>query len=538
VMLIGIVIVAGATVGWDALAKKIEKHGSVNRMGPTTRNLVHAFAFFFGMLPFLLFIVLSFVNQQVRRCACACGVCKELKDDKERQQQLTALAKKKITLMTSWDWGKVLEFTYWICFLCWLMIFFSKMTYIFFNWLVSVLRVLDFAVVVVIFIFIGLSMFLIPVVPGPAVYLTAGVLMVPLGKGAFLKAAAGGNGTAATFDACAPEQEGDGSDDGAWAFWASCAVASGLSFALKLVAHVLQQKLIGETFRSRVAVRAFVAPNSIQMKAARYILSQPGITIAKSSILCGGPDWPTSVICGLLSLNCCSMLVGLTPIIIFTTPGTLLGAFMTEKAYKEYNLDTVCVMIVLLVQTLMGVTFLHYVNRVIAEKQDVLNSYEEDKEVAALDAKAAEFAAVVAKVGNFHQAPPAVRLIFVSGVVASTLSTYALMMGASHLFQKFAITDCRDNLGNDGETYIIPQLGIKPLGLIFLLFMVYGYGTLKYYERWVTNAANNRIVGLGPEENELPALTTTPGGARAKPAEPGDSMMECRHACRSTSPVL
>ena len=72
-------------------------------------------------------------------------------------------------------------------------------------------------------------------------------------------------------------------------------------------------------------MRAFVGPNTIQMKAARYILSQPGITLAKSSILCGGPDWPTSVICGLLGLDCCSMLVGLVPIVVFTTPGTLLG---------------------------------------------------------------------------------------------------------------------------------------------------------------------------------------------------------------------
>ena len=119
----------------------------------------------------------------------------------------------------------------------------------------------------------------------------AGVLVVPLGKGAFLKAGAptlppfiaplrclppqpppssqaAGTPGGGVFDACAPAAEG-GEGGTEWAFWASCGVASGLSFALKLVAHVLQQKLIGETFRSRVAVRAFVAPNSIQMKAVR-----------------------------------------------------------------------------------------------------------------------------------------------------------------------------------------------------------------------------------------------------------------------------
>ena len=85
-------------------------------------------------------------------------------------------------------------------------------------------------------------MFLIPVVPGPAVYLTAGVLVVPLGKSSFL--AMDGADSGNTFDACNPTA---GTEEGtAWAFWASCAVACALSFTLKLVAHVLQQKLIGE----------------------------------------------------------------------------------------------------------------------------------------------------------------------------------------------------------------------------------------------------------------------------------------------------
>ena len=210
------------------------------------------------------------------------------------------------------------------------------MTYIFFNWLVATLQPLPYLLVIVIFVLIGLAMFLIPVVPGPAVYLTAGVLVVPLGKSSFL-AMDGATNSSSSFDACSATA---GAEEGtAWAFWASCAVACALSFTLKLVAHVLQQKLIGENFRSRVSVRAFVGPNTVQMKAARYILSQPGITLAKSSILCGGPDWPTSVICGLLGLDCCSMLAGLTPIIVFTTPGTLLGAFMTEKAYADLNLE-------------------------------------------------------------------------------------------------------------------------------------------------------------------------------------------------------
>ena len=136
--------------------------------------------------------------------------------------------------------------------------------------LTTILRDLDFGLVTVIFIVIGLLMFLIPVVPGPAVYLTAGVLMVPLGKQKF--------GSGAGFDPCREAEVGSGGEGGPpedndlTAFGLSCAYACTLSFALKLIAHVLQQKAIGETFSSRVAVRAMVGPNTQQV---RRVLAPP-----------------------------------------------------------------------------------------------------------------------------------------------------------------------------------------------------------------------------------------------------------------------
>ena len=56
------------------------------------------------------------------------------------------------------------------------------------------------------------------------------------------------------------------------------------------------------------------------------------------------------VLCGLLKLNCCQMLIGLTPIFCFTTPGVLLGAFMTEPTYSNMNLDTVITFVLLIIQ--------------------------------------------------------------------------------------------------------------------------------------------------------------------------------------------
>ena len=59
-----------------------------------------------------------------------------------------------------------------------------------------------------------------------------------------------------------------------------------------------------------MSVRAAVKPNSKVMKAFVVLLRQPGINFAKVSIMCGGPDWPTSVICGFLKLPMGNLLLG------------------------------------------------------------------------------------------------------------------------------------------------------------------------------------------------------------------------------------
>ena len=202
------------------------------------------------------------------------------------------------------------------------------------------------------FFIVGIAMFLLPPVPGLAVYLCAGVLIPP---------------------ACETEM----------GYIAACAYASVTAFVMKLVAQILQQKLIGECLGQLVSVRALVGVNTDLIKAIRHILEQPGLStnrirlnpaarhdpsslclrilahcirivrlilrmlctlyvldcilftaIAKVAILCGGPDWPTAVLCGILRLSVWQMLLGLTPIILFTIPAALAGAASLRDAVE------------------------------------------------------------------------------------------------------------------------------------------------------------------------------------------------------------
>ena len=54
-------------------------------------------------------------------------MCKPLAEG-EREQRLTSLAARKLKVLETWDWGRVLTYVYWLCLVCWVMIFFSKMT--------------------------------------------------------------------------------------------------------------------------------------------------------------------------------------------------------------------------------------------------------------------------------------------------------------------------------------------------------------------------------------------------------------------------
>ena len=44
-------------------------------------------------------------------------------------------------------------------------------------------------------------------------------------------------------------------------------------------------------------------------------------------ILCGGPDWPTSVATGIMGLDVRKMLLGSLPFVLLVVPSVLAGAF-------------------------------------------------------------------------------------------------------------------------------------------------------------------------------------------------------------------
>lgn len=148
----------------------------------------------------------------------------------------------------------------------------SKLTTVFLSWLIEYTSDMNLLSVTGIVIFVGMILFMLPPIPGLPIYLTGGIVLVSVGKGAL-------------------------------GLWGSILYACFISLALKLLACTVQQKIIGGNLGGNVGVKQIVAVNSEGIRAMRVMLSDKGITARKVAVLVGGPDWPVSVLCGKSIVN-------------------------------------------------------------------------------------------------------------------------------------------------------------------------------------------------------------------------------------------
>ena len=136
----------------------------------------------------------------------------------------------------------------------------SKFTVLFLSWLIICIQDFSLLVVSAIFFGIGFLMFMAPPIPGVPVYLTSGIILVAAGE-------------------------------------ASMGLAGSILYAfvfcmvLKLLSALGQMYVFGVPLGQVVAVRRAVGVNSQLVRSMKLVLSEPGMSMAKVSILTGGPDW-------------------------------------------------------------------------------------------------------------------------------------------------------------------------------------------------------------------------------------------------------
>ena len=216
------------------------------------------------------------------------------------------------------------------------------------------LREFPLYIIIVIVCAVGFVVFLIPVTPGSPLYLFAGILI-----------------SASFVDDNSPGSE----------FWIGISIAFGVSAFIKFVSIYIQQQVIGRLLQSNVSVRVWCNVNTKFMRTVHIMLTQKGCTFEKSLILVSGPDWPTSVLTGILGLNPFEMLIGSIPVVLFILPSVLAGAFQLLEGTFYSVISNILIVFAILVEISSMITALIYVHNSTTKYERELEELPCDREV-------------------------------------------------------------------------------------------------------------------------------------------------------------
>ena len=305
------------------------------------------------------FFALSFANQCVRKLPFL-PVTKAL-GPADRGLRLTRVGAWLWRGMVNWQWTSVLTYAlYWGIFFFTCNVVIAKFTVLFLSMLIGAIEGLSLVVISAIFFAVGFVMFLLPPVPGVPVYLSSGIILVAAGEGTM--------GVAG-----------------------SVAYAFVFCMVLKLLSAMGQMYLFGVPLGKYVSVRRAVGVNSDLVRSMKLVLSEPGLTAAKVTILTGGPDWPTSVMCGILGLHPAGVLLGTLPVALLILPTILAGSYfyLADRDPLYAVLATVFAAAAALVQSGAMFAAAFYLDKAAVAYKDELAAMPYDDEVQAADEVAA-----------------------------------------------------------------------------------------------------------------------------------------------------
>eukprot|EP00526_Cylindrotheca_closterium_P000029 CAMPEP_0113654782 /NCGR_PEP_ID=MMETSP0017_2-20120614/29338_1 /TAXON_ID=2856 /ORGANISM="Cylindrotheca closterium" /LENGTH=872 /DNA_ID=CAMNT_0000567949 /DNA_START=1 /DNA_END=2619 /DNA_ORIENTATION=+ /assembly_acc=CAM_ASM_000147 len=435
--------------------RMMEKYGSL-------LNIMKGLAVAMLSPAFLIYLGLDIVNQAVRKIGFKCS--KTFKTEEEKKDIFTRKARRQIKAILSWERSTVLTYAvYWGGAFFVMNVAVAKLTVLFLSWLIEITNPFGLGAVTGIMVGVGLLMFLLPPVPGVPIYLTSGIVMLAAGRDIL-------------------------------GITGSLVYGCFVSLILKLLACTLQQKLIGENLANFVSVRRLVGINSDLIKSMRLILNEPGMSYAKVAILVGGPDWPTSVLCGLMKLELIPILLGTVPVAIIIIPTLLTGSFTymasleLENGEREFPwasvFGTIMAAISAMVQFSAMLTAAYFLEQTSSTRGDEIAALEVDKEVKELEDKDRRFNECYKEATKWADLPTLPKTILTLAVVSMIFACYLVQLFSTDCFAEYQLTyTIEEHLDGNWLNLILP------LGRIANLLFFVSCGLLFAYMLWVTRAA-------------------------------------------------
>jgi len=443
-----IVIYLWFTIGPERIVSSAKEHPSVKFvMDLMLSDWMKAIflVFLWPVLP--IYLTMEFVRQRVRSCL-TCGGCVDKDPD---GGWITSEGNTRWGELSRWNWRSVLYKSILVGTLYFsIQIGASTGTTIFLSWLADVVKPWPAAPLLAVLFVVGLTMFLIPVVPGVPVYLVAGIIVVQ-------------------------KYEDVG-------FWTGVTVASLLCWFIKLCSNVVLMKCIGEPFADNLTVRMIVQTHTPTMRAAEQILIQPGLTVAKVAVLVGCPDWPTPVLCSMLKVPILSMLVGISPVIIIIVPVVLAAAFMlqaskqglTDEEREKYDtLSTNLTLLSILGQMGSMVISGMYLYAIKLERADEFKKRRpQDNDIFEALAKSDKEEKEFHEKCRWEVVPWSLKALLVLGSWLSLGIMYITNVFSEQAFRAFELTDKMDKFPDSNPIWVFKKLGFVCLGFVFVCIII------------------------------------------------------------------
>jgi len=345
------------------------------------------------------------------------GLLKQDPDDDEEWHLLT----KELRGVAAWEKAVVLPIAMYLGIT--IAVFMTVAAFVppFMSWLNLVLAPRHLAVVMLISASVAIALFLFPPVSGQMIYLPISMIIV--------------------------EKCGYGDSS---ALAVAILVATLFCLLMKLCASAAQQKAIGAPFASSIAVKKFFGLHTAPYRVARSILSERGVTWQKVVVLIGMPDWPISVLCGILDLPLLPVLVGTLPEVIKVLPNCMAIGFLMksrEEGVPEmyHSLFRVFLAVGVLIPAgltaITGIVVKAEMEKHKAEFSNPDSDWNRDpqeKEILAAIEAEREEAEAQANITAWGVQPRWVRMCLVAGALVASFSAY--MAGATP-FETFDFKD-------------------------------------------------------------------------------------------------
>jgi len=461
--LVSMAALVAYTVGWAVVHAKMMNVPLLKRAYASLLNdWARALLVFGGCVPCVAFFAIATIKQRLRVLLWLRRGESETFDVRTsvrvvRSAWLTDAAGQLWGQVAVWAWTSVLSKAIWVgIFFMVMNVGFGKLTNVFVAWLIDALlrAQVGLGVVLGVVIAVGMVLFLIPPVPGFAVYLMASFLIprfVP--------------------------------------FWQGVALSIATSFGLKLTASLVQQKIIGQRMGGLTSVRALIGVNSTTTRAIRKLLATPGWGVGKVCILVGGPDWPTSVCCGILRLNAASMLLGTTPVLVVIAAVTVAGASQLRRSeggvWASVSSMTLGIASAVMFVTLVASAY--FIEDTAEKYRDELEKLPRDEEVDALERRKEEaariFGAATAwartRARSARPMPWWMRANLALGAALQIVACYAAQFFGSLCFAPFEMTDSIDEqLDGDWTNLFLPA------GRVVILVWFVSCANLAVFRLW------------------------------------------------------